>query len=98
MKKYFKFPVESNLGIGTQYIEFDNDGWPIRQAECYGNKWFNSMQEYHKEPGGIGLCDQPITEFSIEMGDAINPKEFEHVWKLSNEGINQPQHQTGLVS
>jgi hypothetical protein len=94
MKKYFKFPVESNLGIGTQYIEFDSDGWPVRQAECYGDKWFNSKQEYHKEPGGIGLCDQPITEFSIEMDDAINSKEFEDAWNLSNE-VTIPLFQKG---
>jgi hypothetical protein len=42
MKKYFKFPAESDLGIGTQYIEFNNEGWAIRQVECYGNRWFNS--------------------------------------------------------
>jgi hypothetical protein len=87
MKKYFKFPVESNLGIGTQYIEFDHDGWPVRQAECYGNQWFNSTEEYHKESGGIGLCDQPITEFSMEMGDAIDFREFEDAWSLSNKAL-----------
>jgi hypothetical protein len=87
MKKYFKFPVESNLGIGTQYIEFDHDGWPVRQAEFYGNQWFNSTEEYHKESGGIGLCDQPITEFSMEMGDAIEFREFEDAWSLSNKAL-----------
>lgn len=53
MRKHFKFPVESKLGAGTQYIEFDPDGWPIRQIECYGNLWFNSKQK----SGGIDLCD-----------------------------------------
>ncbi len=83
MKKHFKFPVESDRGKGIQYIEFDSDGWPIRQIECYENSWFNSKQK----SGGIDLCDQPLTEFSIELGDSIDSKEFDHTWENSIEKI-----------
>jgi hypothetical protein len=38
MSKYFKFPAGSDLGSGYQYIEFNNEGWPVRQAECYGER------------------------------------------------------------
>jgi hypothetical protein len=56
MNKYFEFTVESDLGVGTQYIEFDEDHWAIRQAEYHDNRWFNSAGEkYHRELGGISL-------------------------------------------
>jgi hypothetical protein len=83
MKKYFKFQADSNLGVGIQYIEFDDDNWPIRQAECYGDRWFNSTMTYHKELGGIGLCDQQLTEAGMKLGDRIDAEEFELVWNLS---------------
>jgi Circadian oscillating protein COP23 len=83
MKKYYKFPVESDLGIGTQYIEFDNDEWPIRQAECYGDRWFNSNKRYHQELGGMGLCDQQLTEAGMKLGESIKADEFELAWNLS---------------
>jgi hypothetical protein len=87
MNSYFKFHAESDLGIGIQYIEFDDDNWPIRQVECYGNRWFNSSRRYHKDLGGMGLCDQQLTEAGMELGDRIDTKEFELVWNLSNEEI-----------
>lgn len=86
MKKYFKFPAESDLGIGVQYIEFDND-WPIRQIECYGDRLFNSNEKYHDELGVMGLCEQKLTQFGIEIGTLIESKEFESLWKLSNQTI-----------
>jgi hypothetical protein len=85
MNKYFKFPAESDLGIGIQYIEFDDEGWPIRQAECYGDRWFNSNQSYHQELGGMGLCDQKLSAAGIKMGDPIDDREFELVWELSTK-------------
>lgn len=85
MNRYFKFPAESDLGIGTQYIEFDEENWPIRQAECYGKQWFNSNEKYHQELGGMGLCDQKLSEAGMKLGKPINPQEFESAWKLSNK-------------
>jgi hypothetical protein len=85
MSRYFKFPAESDLGIGTQYIEFDEEDWPIRQAECYGEQWFNSNQRYHQELGGMGLCDQKLSEAGMKLGSSIDAQEFELVWKLSND-------------
>jgi hypothetical protein len=87
MNKYFKFPAESDLGIGVQYIEFNDEGWPIRQAECYGERWFNSNQRYHQELGCMGLCDQKLSAAGIKIGDLIDAQEFEAVWKLSGEAL-----------
>lgn len=85
MNKYFKFPAESDLGIGVQYIEFDDEDWPIRQAECYGDRWFNSNQSYHQELGGMGLCDQKLSEAGMKIGHRIDAEEFESAWKLSDK-------------
>ncbi len=83
MKQYLKFPAESKLGIGTQYVELDNDGWAIRQAECYGGRWFNSKQHNHSELGGIALCDQQFTDSHIKPEHIISLEEFDSIWKLS---------------
>jgi hypothetical protein len=76
MSKYFKFQSDSDLGVGIQYIEFNDTGWATRQAECYGERWFNSTRSYHQELGSMSLCDQQLTRSGIE---------FELAWKLSNE-------------
>jgi hypothetical protein len=91
MNKYFKFPAESDLGIGVQYIEFDDDNWPIRQAECYGNRWFNSSHKFHADLGGMGLCDQQLTAAGIEIASMIDAQEFELCWALSNKKILEYQ-------
>jgi hypothetical protein len=85
MNKYFKFPAESNLGIGVQYIEFSDSGWAVRQAECYGGKWFNSSKSYHEELTSSSLCDQKLTESGMQLGVPIDAQEFEDIWKLSNK-------------
>jgi hypothetical protein len=85
VSKYFKFHAESDLGVGVQYIEFDDDNWPIRQAECYGERWFNSSHKYHKELGGMGLCDQQLTEGGLKLASVIDAEEFELMWDLSNK-------------
>jgi hypothetical protein len=85
MSKYLKFPAESDLGIGIQYIEFNEEGWPIRQAERYGERWFNSEQRYHPELGGMGLCDQKLSESGMKIGNPIGAQEFEAIWELSNQ-------------
>jgi sulfur relay (sulfurtransferase) DsrC/TusE family protein len=85
MNKYFKFSAESDLGIGVQYIEFDEDNWPIRQAECYEDRWFNSNRRYHPELGGMGLCDQQLKASGMKIGISIDQQEFEEAWKLSNK-------------
>jgi hypothetical protein len=87
MKKYFKFPAESDLGIGIQYIEFDDDNWPIRQVDCYGDRLFNSNERYHKELGCGGLCDQQLTDAGIKLGEQIDAEEFASVWDLSNQHL-----------
>jgi hypothetical protein len=91
MNSYFKFPAESDLGIGIQYIEFDDDRWPIRQAERYGDRWFNSSHRCHQDLGGMGLCDQQLTQAGIEIAEHIDAKEFESAWNLSNEEIIKHQ-------
>jgi hypothetical protein len=85
MNRYFKFPAESDLGEGYQYIEFNSKGWPVRQAECYGGRWFNSRKKYHQELDSVGLWDQRLTESGMKLGEVIDIKEFETVWKLSNQ-------------
>ncbi len=86
MNKYFKFTIESDLGIGIQYIEFDDDNWAIRQAECHEGRWFNSsMAKYHPELGGIALFDQQLTELGIKRGKPVDAEEFESAWKLSTQ-------------
>lgn len=89
MNKYFKFQSDSDLGVGIQYIEFDDNGWAIRQAECYVNRWFNSSKNYHKELGAMGLCDQQLTTAGIEIGEPIDAKEFELMWDLSNQKLTE---------
>jgi hypothetical protein len=90
MNKYFKFPAESNLGIGVQYIEFNDSGWAVRQAECYEGKWFNSSKSYHEELTSSSLCDQKLTESGIKLGDPVDAQEFEDIWKLSNQVATMP--------
>ena len=86
MNKYFKFTVESDLGTGTQYIEFDEDNWAVRQAECHESQWFNSCSgKYHPELGGISLFDQQLTEGGMRRGKSIDAREFELAWELSNK-------------
>jgi hypothetical protein len=88
MNKYFKFTVESDLGVGTQYIEFDEDNWAIRQAECHGGRWFNSsIEKYHSDLGGIALFDQQLTELGMKRGNPIDAQEFETAWRLSNREL-----------
>ena len=90
MNKYIKFIVESDLGVGTQYIEFDEDNWAIRQAEYHGNRWFNSSgKKYHQELGGIALFDQKLTETGMKLGDPISAREFESMWDLSNKKLTE---------
>jgi hypothetical protein len=71
--------------MGIQYIEFDDDNWAIRQAECHEGRWFNSAeQKYHLELGGISLFDQQLTELGRQRGELIGAEEFDFFWKLSN--------------
>ncbi len=85
MNKYFKFPAESNLGIGVQYIEFNDSGWAVRQAECYEGRWFNSSKSYHEELTSSSLCDQKLTESGVKLGNPVDAQEFEDIWNLSNQ-------------
>jgi hypothetical protein len=86
MNKYFKFIVESDLGVGTQYVEFDEDNWAVRQAECHKGRWFNSFEKkHHLELGVIALFDQQLTELGIQRGEPIDAEEFELAWNLSNK-------------
>lgn len=88
MNKYFKFTVESDLGLGIQYIEFDANNWAIRQAECHGDRWFNPCnKKYHLELGGIALFDQQLTELGMQIGESIGAKEFKTAWNLSNREL-----------
>jgi hypothetical protein len=86
MNKYFKFTVESDLGVSTQYIEFDEDNWAVRQTECHQGRWFNSFEKkHHLELGVIALFDQQLTELGMQKGKPIDAEEFELAWNLSNE-------------
>jgi hypothetical protein len=57
----------------------------LGQAECYGDRWFNSNQKYHQELDSVGLWDQRLTESGMKLGDVVDAQEFEAVWKLSNQ-------------
>ena len=85
MSKYFKFPAESDLGEGYQYIEFNDRGWPVRQAEYYDGKWFNSNKKYHQELDSVGLWDRRLTDSGIKLGEVVDAHEFEAAWDLSNQ-------------
>lgn len=85
MKQYLKFPSESKLGIGTQYVELDSEGWAVRQVECYGSRLFNSKQINHEEIGGIALCDQQFLESHIDSDCIISAEEFQSIWESSVE-------------
>lgn len=85
MSKYFKFQSDSDLGVGIQYIEFNDIGWATRQSECYGDRWFNSNKTYHKELGSMSLCDQQLIESGMKLGEQIDAEEFELAWELSNK-------------
>jgi hypothetical protein len=89
MKRYLKFPAESKLGIGTQYVELDSDGWAVRQVECYGNRWFSSDRDDLVEVGGIALCDQQFLDEDIQAEDIIDRSEFELIWDRSVSGFVQ---------
>ena len=91
MKRYLKFTAESELGIGTQYVELDSDGWAVRQAECYGDRWFNSKQHNHSELGGVVLCDQQFFESHIKPAYIISAEEFESTWKLSGSDVSSSE-------
>jgi hypothetical protein len=92
MNKYFKFTVESDLGVGTQYIEFDEDNWAVRQAECHRGRWFNSFEKkHHLELGVIALFDQQLTELGMQRGKPIDAEEFELAWDLSNKKLLEYQ-------
>jgi hypothetical protein len=99
MNKYFKFTVESDLGTGTQYIEFDEDNWAIRQAECHEGQWFNSFNEkYHPELGGIALFDQQLTELGMQRGKLIDAEEFALAWKSSIEQAINPLERKSKIN
>jgi hypothetical protein len=89
MSQYFKFESDSDLGVGTQYIEFNDSGGATRQAECYGNRWFNSTKTYHKELGSMSLCDQQLTRAGMALGEQIEAEEFELAWNFSNKKIRK---------
>jgi hypothetical protein len=94
MSQYFKFESDSDLGVGTQYIEFNDRGGATRQAECYGNRWFNSTKTYHKELGSMSLCDQQLTKAGMALGEQIDAEEFELVWKSSIEKIEAKESES----
>jgi hypothetical protein len=87
MIQYFKLQSDSDLGVGIQYIEFNDNGWATRQAECYGERWFNSTRSYHQDLGSISLCDQQLTESGMKICEPICTKEFDSIWKLSNREL-----------
>lgn len=81
MKRYYKREAESALGLGTVYIEF-NDEVATRQVAVYGNRWFNSSIPYHQEIGP-SLCDQPFSVTGLGPEHEVSSKEFERIWAES---------------
>lgn len=79
MKRYFKHEADSDLGVGTAYMEI-SDGWPSRQVEVYGQSW-RWGDELHLDH----LADQPF--HVLELGDEheISSDEFEQVWRKALE-------------
>jgi hypothetical protein len=88
MKRYFKTQSESDLGLGTMYLEFEGE-WATRQVECYGDRWFHSdpgaPRAYH-DGVGPALVDQPLGELGLGEDAEISAAEFEAVWvKATND-------------
>jgi hypothetical protein len=82
--QYYQFVVDSDLGVGKQFIEFDSEGWAIRQCEEIANRWFNStMGTWHPETGGLAKLDQQLTEGGKALGLEITAETFEEMWEKS---------------
>jgi hypothetical protein len=78
-KQYFKGEAESELGVGTAYLEITN-GWPSRQVEVYGTSW-RWGDEVHPEY----LGDQPLDAVDLAEKYEISSAEFERVWSEALE-------------
>jgi hypothetical protein len=74
MKRHFKREAESELGLGTAYLEFTDD-WPSRQVEVYGERW-RWGDEKHPEH----LADQPLEVLELLDEHGISAEQFEQVW------------------
>lgn len=82
MKRYFRKRSEADIGSGYIYLEFTGDR-ATRQAERYGDRWFNSEKKYHDGIGPV-LADQPLSEMDLSTDDEISIEEFEAAWVESN--------------
>jgi hypothetical protein len=78
MKKYFKVASESLFDQGHTYFEFNGE-MVVRQVEHYGDKWYSSRDDYHKELGP-SLCDVPLSQMELFDEDEITSEEFEIAW------------------
>jgi hypothetical protein len=74
MKRYFKHEAESDLGVGTAYLEI-TDGWPSRQIEVYGETW-RWADEAHPDY----LADQSFEALELGEEHSIPVEEFEQAW------------------
>jgi hypothetical protein len=84
--QYYKCEVDSDLGVGTSYIEFTSQGYAIRQCDNFGERWFNSlMGTWHPATGCLAMFDQQLTEEGKKHVLEITPETFEDMWKLSQQ-------------
>jgi hypothetical protein len=75
MKRYYKHDAESDLGVGTAYLEI-TDEWPSRQVEIYGDQWRWGDSEHNEH-----LADQPFDVLELSDEHVIGHEEFEKVWR-----------------
>lgn len=86
MRRYTRHASESALGEGTQWTEFGDDGWAIRQVETYAGRWFSSAIEHDPEIGGT-LCDQPLSSLDLSESVDVTQDEFERVWAQAQRSL-----------
>lgn len=87
-KRYFKHSSESRLGEGWAWLEFDAEGWPSRQVERYGDRWFCSLLDYHPDVGPC-LCDQPLDQLELHPEEEITREEFEVAWATATAQLGK---------
>jgi hypothetical protein len=74
VKRFFRHDAESDLGVGTAYLEVTEE-WPTRQVEVYGDNWRWGDVTHNQ-----WLADQPFEELGLSDRDSISQEEFERVW------------------
>lgn len=77
-KRYFRGPQEPG-SPDLEYIEF-TDGWPSRQVDIVGGRYYSSLDDAVPGVGG-GLADQSLYVLALPDEWEIPAEEFEEVWQ-----------------